>query len=198
MTAGIEAHKPIKPMIKEGEMNVRILGISALVAVALTVLSMRGTMGVTNEKTIQIAPVTESAAPASEGFQLLAKVERVPTDSGDSLVLKLTMKNVTTETLRLIKTVPEKLYQVTVTNDRGEPLPLTEYGKRRREAVPGARIVLRVGPGEEVQQEIPLDKMYDLTGKGTYSLTVKRNVLKRQGEGFAEVVSNTVKFTVGG
>ena len=146
-----------------------------------------------NQKT----PVTESSGPPSEGFQLSAKVEIVSTAYGDSPVLKLSIKNVTSEILRLVVTTSVRDYQVTITNENGEALPLTDYGRQRQEAE-GRRMLIEVQAEEEVQDEIPLGKLYNLTTNGTYSVTVKRKVFRRSGEGFAEVVSNTVKFTISG
>ena len=172
------------------------MSILAIIMIAIAVVAMKSNRGGTQKKFIKIYPVAEEYGPLSEGFQVSANLESESEGSGVSLLLKLSIKNVTTGILSFPSNYPERDYEVIVTNEKGVRAPLTTFGKRLQEPEESRLVEVKVKAGEEVKDQISLNKIYDLSANGTYSLTAKRKVFKRNGKGIAEVVSNTVKFTI--
>jgi len=88
----------------------------------------------------------------------------------------------------------------------GDPAPLTLFGKRQ-DSLNGSRSFssLTLGPGETDLVTVPrfnriyLDRLYDMTLAGEYTLTVKRRFLPSGFESvrdWKEVSSNTIKIAV--
>jgi hypothetical protein len=134
----------------------------------------------------------------SEGFLLLARLEKEHVVIGEPVLLNLTLKNTTQEYLPLAQATPQGEYKLDIESNRGGKPPLTAYGQslqtKRSVGISGSGLTL--GPGQEQQDVVRVDKIYDFSLPGAYSITTSRIVGQPDRKGWTEVVSNTVTVLV--
>jgi uncharacterized membrane protein len=138
----------------------------------------------------------DSEGEETEGFRLSACVENKQFKAGEPVALKLTIRNVTDQTLYLIETFPEREYKIVVKNEAGESVPLTAAGVRLANGDDSRVIGVKLEPKEARQDSIEVTKFYEMATPGTYSITASRTVKNRRGRGWSEAVSNIVKVTI--
>lgn len=177
------------------------MNTSKVVVLAVTVLSMlfADAMDRRCEQSAQARPLLRQWGSVSQGFQLSANLEGdVIRKAGDAIALELTIKNASKRVLSLTVSSPEKDYQVYVKNEKGEDVPLTEYGERLRQLAGDhlSRSVIKITAGLELKYRYPLGAVYNMTSSGSYYVTARRSVFRRDGKGIAELSSNEVKITV--
>jgi hypothetical protein len=145
------------------------------------------------EKRAAGSPVSKAPdwGTVSEGFRARAELPQPVVTVGQLGKLRLTIQNTAAAPLLLAESYPEHDYSLTVTDARGELIAPTADASSVWK-----RILRRVEPGEEIADEYDLKKMYDLPGVGDYSIGAKRRVFRLDGEGTADVESNTVVLTV--
>jgi hypothetical protein len=138
-----------------------------------------------------------SGAP-SEGFRLSAMLGQEKLKLGEPLLLKLSLKNITKKELYVVETTADQDYEIEVTDEHGTRGTLTGKGRRLMQGIKVFTKVIsvKVAPGQEQQVDIKLDEIYNLSAKGTYSVTAKRMIPKLDRNGSVEIVSNTVKVTI--
>ena len=177
-------------------MKAKIIGVMVTILTTVAVLAIGAS---TNSRSNgQAIDEAKSWGPISEGYQLSASVAKDRVAPGEPIVLKLVLRNTTPTTLYLTEVGVEKEYKVKVKDERGEDVPLTKHGKllRNTELTYFMMAGLAVGPGQEREDSLRVSDLHDMGVGGTYSITVKRMVPKRDGKGNAEVTSNTLKVRV--
>ena len=130
------------------------------------------------------------------------------TKSGEPLTFILTIKNNSKSPIYFVDSFPEKDYKITVKNERGETAPLTEYGKKETDPYGPVwrNMVVRLELGKSLESKTRLDKIYDITPKGKYYISVNREievnrvvdanrVVQNWGNG-VRVTSKEIQFTV--
>ena len=177
------------------------MNTSKFIVLAVTVLPMLLADGMDrrSEQAAQAGPLVRQWGSVSKGFQLSANLEGdLIKKAGAAIVLELTIKNASKRVLSLIVSSPEKDYQVYVKNGKGEDVPLTEYGERLRQLAGDhlSRSVIKITGGQELKYRYPLGAVYKMTSSGSYYVTAKRSVFRRDGKGIAELSSNEVKVTI--
>jgi len=127
----------------------------------------------------------------AEGFRLTAAFQNSTVAPGQPVGLSFALENRTAQALRFWESYPELDYNLIVLNARGDQLPATRDGS----AV--VSMVWRdAQPGEVLAYTYALDEMYDISAVGKYRITASRRVPRLDGNGWTEVVSNTVVLKV--
>ena len=75
-------------------------------------------------------------------------------------------------------------------------MPMSQKGKKLRDSPVLRRTVSKIDAGQTIQYTIAISDLYDLTSRGTYSVTVKRKILMEDKKTFVEVLSYPVKVIV--
>lgn len=148
----------------------------------------------------QNGKVSRTEKSSSTGFLLLARAEKDVIDPGETLNLSLSIKNVSNGVRFILQPIPTEQYRIVVQDERGEPVPLTEYGEKliKNQEDHISRAFRGVKPGEELKDTIEVNKLYDMAKPGTYSITAWRIVYDKTGHEIGSVRSNTIKVKIAG
>jgi hypothetical protein len=119
--------------------------------------------------------------------------------SGEAIMLKVSISNTTNVPLHIMGTIFDVDCQTEVRNGRGELVPLTEWAKHlpRMYGIDISIGRLFIGPGQESREALQVNRLYDMSAPGEYSIVVRRGVPGRS-HGQPEVVSNRVTLRVVG
>ena len=132
-----------------------------------------------NSITSAIKPTAKETAKVKvEGnFRLLLSDESVSTHS-KGIICRVTLKNVSDENLYFSDSYPLSDYKFTVKDEGGKTVPLTQFGQNYQ--VPNFFRIVRssLTPNKAISFDFPVNRIYDMTKTGTYSLSVSREVLK--------------------
>lgn len=178
-------------------MKVIIFGKLIMVIASIVVLLIGVDMNMFGEELDEAKVVPDKGGMVSEGFQLSAQLEKEWVGPCEPVILIVTLKNVSEKVLSLADSRPERDYEIVVKDEQGEETPLTTYGKNLMDSA-GVfrRVLLKMNAGQELQNRLLINRIYDMSISGTYSIIVKRNVFRQDGKGFAEVISNTIKVEI--
>jgi hypothetical protein len=171
----------------------------AFIAIAMMTLPIRGDgLELKSSNSNESESVSREWGKVTEGFRLSAKLEKRQVGPGEPILLKLSIRNATKRVLHLEETSPEKEYKIDVRNERGENAQLTKQGQLLQDNSENDFKVLAVsiGPKQEREDTIEINRLHDMTARDTYAITVRRKVPKQDHTGWTEVVSNTVKVKV--
>jgi hypothetical protein len=127
----------------------------------------------------------------SEGFTLEIELEKPTVVPGRPVILRLLLTNRTDETLHFAESGPIRDYWLDVKDGQGKRL-CAEQDIRDADA----RSIQSLAPLDERSYKYRVDRMYDISSPGTYTITASRQVLRLDGQGFGNVVSNTVKLVI--
>jgi hypothetical protein len=156
----------------------------------------------------QNASITQESGPVMWGFQLSSELTQpvisdegevtypsgatnFAANSGAKLAVKLVIKNVSNDILKIVDSYPEHDYQMSVLSPNGEVLKTL-----RDTSAVARRTILSLNPGEVLISYYDLTRMYDLLKSGEYTLIARRKVLRTDGEGFGDLESNTVVLNI--
>lgn len=134
---------------------------------------------------------SEWGAP-SEGLQLRTELQTADTPPVVPVVVRCTLRNVSTQTLYVWVAYAEVYYDLVVTDESGRIIPaiappvVDVWGNTR----------MPLAPGEELVEEYHLNKRYLLTDAGDYTISARRRVIRLSGEGFAKAESGPVVLTL--
>jgi hypothetical protein len=131
--------------------------------------------------------------PVSEGFQLRIEVTPAVIPPRPPLLLRLTMQNVTSQTLHLRPTSLLHEYRLRIADQEGREVRVTRDCIGLEQGPPALG---EVAPGQSLTYEYDLNKKYDFLEPGEYTITAKRRVPTRDREGVAWIESNPVLLTV--
>ncbi|HWO00615.1 MAG TPA: hypothetical protein VNS63_15255 [Blastocatellia bacterium] len=139
----------------------------------------------------------------SGGFQLLVELEKESFSSQEPIEIHISLKNVSSKTIMIEQTAPWRDYSIEIRNEEGKEVAFSD-ARRRLEPKSKDDLITSHKPtylpaGGIVEDHLTLNKMFDLTARGTYSVTVRRSVHKYDQKwlGVAEVTSNTAKIKLG-
>jgi len=125
--------------------------------------------------------------------------------TGAEVRLEITLKNTSNREIYISKSngrsQAEFSFVVDAHDDTGKPAPDTEYGRRvmrretkKRTVLFWSEIFLTLKPGEILQDEAIVSKLYDLSRPGKYLIRVSRRVSGNPKDGV--VKSNEIAVTV--
>jgi len=150
----------------------------------------------------------ESWGPTVAGCRLSVTADQASYHVSEPICLKITLENVGEGRISAsrFRSGLSKDYKFDLTLTDGEPAPLTLFGKRRASLDgAGSFASLALAPGETDTVTVPrfnrlyLNRLYDMTLAGEYTLTVKRRFLPSGFESvkdWEEVTSNTIRIVV--
>ena len=179
----------------------RLVGV---VFMAVTVTGVAGTNTVFVSG-LKIRSLSESDiaarkwGPISQGFELSIVSDKEIYHAGDHVILSLLLHNASKTPAAFIHRDKERDFPLDIVSSDGKIVPLTKYGKHLQETanfvISSSKVEL--SPRDAIEYSLQLDKIYDVSREGTYTVTAKRMVSKEDDRRrAAEIKSNTVHITV--
>jgi 6-phosphogluconolactonase (cycloisomerase 2 family) len=147
-----------------------------------------------------VAPVTNEAGPITGGLQLSAWMEQEVFNADMPVRLNVTLHN-TTDAPVALGTLASDLvnFTIKVTDEKGQPVPLTAYGREllQMSAIAGENRQLTLGAGQTRPYLFLLTRLYDLSRDGIYTVQVQRHLDMQQGTADVPIATaNSVQFQV--
>lgn len=164
--------------------------IAVLVAMALSVSSLSRSKEIQQTK-------PEQSSEEERGIKLRASVIKERFRVGEPILLKLVLKNDSTEEARLVSTGLRD-YKLDVRNELGELRPLTVAGEalKRTESISISKGRIALKPGKEREEgDISVTDRFKLTEPGRYMIIVRRPGLHTGGKR-GNIESNKVTVTI--
>lgn len=150
-------------------------------------------------KEVGPAPTSSDAGSRnSKALQLAVSTEKENFTAGEPISLAVSARNNGRKVLVLENTFhPEWDYKFDVRNEAGETVSLTGEGRRLMKDISiYASTNIEINPGEEVQKDFLITKLFEMTTPGTYSIAVNRQFFVPDLDGYRTAISNTVKVTI--
>jgi hypothetical protein len=172
-----------------------------IVAIAIGVLSTFGAGQQEKNKMPGDGPPSADVQDKTpKGLQLVASTEKATFTTGEPILLSVFARNNGRKVLFIVDTYhPEWDTKFEVRNEAEERVALTEDGERLTGAIAIFRDVrVEINPGDEVRKDFVINKLFEMTAPGTYSITVKRSFCVTGTEVFRVATSNIVKVTIAG
>jgi hypothetical protein len=177
---------------------------AAMIRALLISLAVGGlsTLGANlQNKTEEVGPAPTSSdggSGSSEALQLVVSTEKSSFSVGEPILLTVTSRNNGRKVLVLENTFhAEWDYKLDVRNEAGESVALTEEGRRltKNNSI-YASTNIDLHPGEEVQKDFVITKLFEMTTPGKYSISVNRQFWIPDLDVYRPATSNTVKITI--
>jgi RNA polymerase sigma factor (sigma-70 family) len=133
------------------------------------------------------------------GWQLGAKLNNVSSVAGGVVLLTVTLKNVSKQSLKYGESNPgfDYFWGITVKDANGQPVPKTKFGAQWEGLNEIFKYVQRtVKPGYQVVTILNLSRNFDLSMPGKYTITVKHPYATKASGGDVEVVANPVQLEI--
>jgi len=86
-------------------------------------------------------------------------------------------------------------YQISLVDENDRPVPMDMSPMKQLNRGSGSSRSIDIGPGETVENRIPLGEDYEINRKGVYKMTVRRRV-GIHGVYYRELISNTITISV--
>jgi hypothetical protein len=134
----------------------------------------------------------------STGVLLMAQAARDVVAAGEPVTLTLTITNESKTTRFIWETSATEQYRLIVLDGRGKPASVTPYGEKelRPREDHLARHLRGMEPGEQSRDTIEVNKLFEMSSPGTYSISAARTIYDRKGKGIGTVHSNSVSVNV--
>lgn len=131
---------------------------------------------------------------SNPGLRLSTRMESEAAIVGEPAVVHILLANLAKSAFTLMERFEERDFEALVTDSRGEPPPLTEYGGKIRASPYGVSLMhySSLPPGQSVAGDEDLTRIYKLA-PGKYSVSVCRIVVD-----VGAVYSKEVHFVVKG
>lgn len=135
----------------------------------------------------------------SHGFKITTRLENENklVQIGQPILLVLNTINDGNKSGFVIESSVARDFNLTVKNEYGKVVPLTEEG--RRLTSPNKSVYrnkkVKLEPGESIQSKINLAHLYEMTAKGTYYANASRIIKEIDGD-MLRVESNTIQFVL--
>ncbi len=143
----------------------------------------------------------EAWGPKVAGCRLSVTVDQMSYHVSAPISLQITIKNGGKERVSITRSDWMLVYDFDFRLPNGDPVPMTLEG-RRQESIAGMTSVAKaLEPGGVESDTIPiLNRLYDMSLTGEYTLTVKRRFYPAGAEcwkdDWEEVTSNTIKIVI--
>jgi hypothetical protein len=187
--------QPVVAHLRAGKFrNIMFIKMSVLIAVLIGVaLSISGL----TRRSVAEQTKPEQSSEAEVRIKLLVSVSKEHFQVGEPILLKLVLKNDTSQELRLTST-GLKDYKLDVKNEQGKLMPLTATGEalKRIEVISVSKGKITLQPAEELDEgEFPLTDRFELTEPGKYVIIVRRPGLLTGGK-LSTIGSNKITVTI--
>lgn len=115
------------------------------------------------------------------GCRLTVKTARTEFDGSEAILVQAELKNISQEPQEIAMRLGPEVWYFHVTDQLGDSVPLTRYGRALRGEVPsharrGSNTATTLQPGLSIRETIVLNHICDLSMHGTYSVTVAMNI----------------------
>jgi len=141
--------------------------------------------------------VIQSHAP-EESLKITIVAAQNSVNAGDPIEITVTMKNMSEHDITMVavgsNSKAELNYEIITRDKNGEMLNKTIYGKGLKGGVAGSRKLFTLKPGAEITETSNINKLYDFSMPGEYTIQVERKLPASEGKG--TVKSNTITITV--
>ena len=127
-------------------------------------------------------------------YELSVKIKGDSAASGNPVLLTLTLRNNSEESVFVVDTGTVSDYKFEIKNAGGEVVQPSDRGRKKLASTGFKRIVREVKPGQEISSEIDLGELFDLSAGAGYTLILKRNILMSDKEHSSEIESNPIKI----
>ena len=135
--------------------------------------------------------------PEHAGFMLSLSLEKQGDDYMYPLYAILVLSNTTDQVLETVRTPIKNSYKIHITASDGTSIPLTKYGQQQmRDDFNTTVQPIGIQPGKVFTEKILLNRWYDLSAKGTYSVEISRIVADPVVKGWTYVTSNIVQLDI--
>lgn len=132
------------------------------------------------------------------GLSFVASLAKAFVSREEPITIKLTLTNNTKKEIVVVESNPLADYKIDVRDGLGSRVPPTPEGKDLlfRSQWGGRRLAVRLTPGENKTDTFEVNKIYDMTKPGSYTITARRTALIPPGKSWIELKSNEVKVLV--
>ena len=142
-------------------------------------------MGIAGSSAAWCQVSADHTSSARNKYALLIRSKQPEFKVGDEIAIEVTFTNTSDKPILAAPVIPsaEVSYKLDVRDEKGDPVPETSFGRKLRtgkddsgrETVTVFRTApLRyLQPGESIKEQIVVNKMYDLSRPGTYTLQVQ-------------------------
>jgi hypothetical protein len=175
------------------------------------VVVVRGQSQSSSVKTekLQSQNIQKKCSFVNEGLQFCTSSPFVSVESGESVMLNLSLQNMTKQNVPVIVSRLDDYYNVIVTNSKGDKIysfsealqKRFEEGKVSLEEVIASlpvntRKKIILAPNQSLNFQANLSQFYDLSSKDKYFVEISRKVLKKDGTGNTELSFGKIEIDV--
>ena len=119
------------------------------------------------------------ANDAATGYLLSLTIDKAEVRPSQQIVVGITVTNGTKQTVRYVDEHFEKEFKMSVKDEKGTEVPLTSYGRLLFAADPAAKgfggiLSFDFNPGEKMEYRMLVNRIYDMTLAGTYTIVASR------------------------
>lgn len=162
-----------------------------------TIVVLFASLGLGSSQSTQLDQ-NRSKAPLS--VDITVPQDAVPI--GSDIKIGVSITNMSSHLVSFLRTPGgdhgELLMEIEVTDEQGNPVPGTKYGESLKEhgidSLEGSRITERLKPGESFKDYVVLNRLYDLSHPGKYTVYAKQRIPDHLGGGV--VKSSPVTLTL--
>ncbi|OPZ73408.1 MAG: hypothetical protein BWY82_01138 [Verrucomicrobia bacterium ADurb.Bin474] len=131
------------------------------------------------------------------GFRLSLSIKNHDYERMEPIVAVLVLSNTTDRVLDTVRTSVKDAFKIRITDAQGNPVPVTRYGDTQLHGRKSSTVApMGVQPGKTFTEEILVNRLYDLTLPGVYSVEVSRIVADTEAKGWTFVTSNIVQLRI--
>ncbi len=143
-------------------------------------------------------PEPVKGGPIVEGFQVIAQTPEEHYTPMTPIVFSIALRNTTDKMLPFVDSNSRWMYKYEVTNEKGEAVPYTSYGKATLTVKTYTGIGTNELPaGSEKTDEVMINRYFDMSLEGRYFVKFTRLMVpKLDKSGITSVESNTVEVVV--
>src|SRR5262249_25061428 len=167
-------------------MGFKRIHISGKLAIVVSILIMG-----TSVKMVETMKNVHASQGNNKSVSLVVSTEKSTFSAGQAIVLDLSLGNSTGHVVYYSHSTPEKDYNLDIRKKNGEPVRLTKYGEllKIQRGNDFRRIMKSLNSGEQAIHQITISRIFDLSTKGTYLITARRNIFKQKNSVQTEIVS---------
>jgi hypothetical protein len=114
-----------------------------------------------------------------------------PQSMSGPIPIRITLINTSNAQIRIMETNPDKEYRLTLSDENGNQVPLTPYGKEMSDAQAIEHSFAKLlQPNEASGMPLDLHKFFDIESPGKYKASAKRKVYEMDCNSGVEIASN--------
>ena len=148
--------------------------------------------------TVWSTPVVSHSQISEQPLEITISTQQSNVMAGDPIKIAIRMKNISKHDITMAavgsNSQAELNYEIIARDKNGGMLYETIYRKGIKRGVAGSRKLFTLKPGEEITEKANVNKLYDLSMPGEYTIQVEKELPPSEGKGM--IKSNTITVTV--